>query len=659
MLIPLLTPLVFLRRPPRTSILHITFGLSTAFYAHGKVALSDFDEKVAPVFNQYCVECHSADNDQGAVDLISIHDAVGMMKDLSLLRRVYDVIDLEDMPPVDKPQLSPDEYDNVIEWLEFASEDGILEIPKDAGPGIIRRLSREEYSRTVRDIFAVEYNVSEEVGMPPDPVDETFHFENLASVLQVEPLMLEKYFDAAVDVVDLFFYKSPEGKRAVQTIMASIGKSDNPKQRRHAAAQNFQGLLWRIFRRPPTQGELARYMTVWDDAVSKDISETEAFKHMLIASLISPNFLYRIEENQAPSGSLDSYPVKPYELATRLSYFLWSSMPDGPLFKAAHDGTLTDPVVLEQQVRRMLAHPKAEALSEVFASQWFKLKMLEDARPSQEYFPEYSVELRDSMYREPIVFFKNLIEVDGSIDDIIDSDYTFVDSRLAEFYGIEGVTGDKFVKVDIPEGMPRGGLMGMGSVLSMNSHVSRTSPTLRGTYVLKVMLGQPPPPPPANASQIASDVSENIEINSFRDLLAAHAQDFSCAGCHKRIDPLGFALDNFDAIGRWRESTEDEPIDTSGILPDGQRLNSFDDVKLALSQRREQVYLNVAEQMLRFALGRHLQTADRQIVNDIVDRMKATDGSIHELILSVVNSFPFLNRRNTTPAATATVAIYP
>ena len=173
------------------------------------------------------------------------------------------------------------------------------------------------------------------------------------------------------------------------------------------------------------------------------------------------------------------------------------------------------------------------------------------------------------------------------------------------------------------------------------------------------MLGQPPPPPPANASQIASDVSENIEINSFRALLAAHAQDFSCAGCHKRIDPLGFALDNFDAIGRWRESTEDEPIDTSGILPDGQRLNSFDDVKLALSQRREQVYLNVAEQMLRFALGRHLQTADRQIVNDIVDRMKATDGSIHELILSVVNSFPFLNRRNTTPAATATVAIYP
>jgi len=631
-------------------------GLLVPTPAQAEYTLEQYSYKVAPIFQSYCFECHNSQDSKGGVDLEKLKTPQDVLNHADMMERVYDAVDFGDMPPIKHPQLSDSAKATITGWINFALEEGLNSLPDDPGPSVIRRLTREEYSRTVQDLFFIEFDVTDAVGMPSDSIQEGFSFDNLANVLNIQPLLMEKYFDAAVEVVDRYFYESTQGKQIITNIEASIDRVGVHQARRNLAGNMFRGLLSRMFRRPVSEQELNRYLVLFDQAAAQGISTKEAFRHMIIAALMSPNFLYRIEQDRGQAGSLAPYPVGEFELATRLSFFIWASMPDAELFRLAAEGKLSQPDIYDAQVKRMLADPKAIALAEVFAAQWMELEMLEEARPSQDHFPDYSEELKEAMHQEPIVFFDHLRTSNGSLLDLLDSDYTFANAELAEFYGIEGVTGTEFQKVSLTPDMHRGGLMGMGSVLSMTSHVFRTSPTLRGKWVLSVILGTPPPPPPANASQIASEVTENKELKTFKDVLAAHSGEPACAGCHKKIDPIGFAMDNFDAIGRWRDDVDGEALETTGKLPSGEKLTGFSSLKEVVISKQDQFVFHLTKQMLRYALGRHLVAADRRVVNDIVQKVKADGYQFNTLVLEIAKSYPFMHRKNFNPNSGQPVA---
>jgi hypothetical protein len=329
-------------------------------------------------------------------------------------------------------------------------------------------------------------------------------------------------------------------------------------------------------------------------------------------------------------------------LAVRLSYFLWATMPDAALSAAADAGRLNDAAEYGRQVTRMLADPRAQALTDQFAAQWLQMRKLPDARPSTEFFPTFTPQLKEAMAEEVTTFVDCLRTEDRSVLDLIDCDYTYVNAGLAAHYGLKGVSGAEFRRVDLAPGDHRGGLLGMAAVLALTSHTSRTSPTLRGKYVLEVVFGTPPPPPPADVGNI-DDKAKGKVPKSFRELLNQHAARASCAGCHKKIDPLGFGLDQFDAVGRWRSG-----VDASGKLSGGESFVGFDGLKDVLKRRQDEFVRNLASQMLTYALGRQLRDTDEPAVSATVAALKADGYRFSALARGVATSFPMLHRRNAT-----------
>ena len=308
-----------------------------------------------------------------------------------------------------------------------------------------------------------------------------------------------------------------------------------------------------------------------------------------------------------------------------------------------------DGSVLEQQVARMLEDSRAGALTEQFAAQWLQIRKVFVARPSTEFFPTFDDELRKAMYAEAATFFDRLRGEDRSILELLDADYTYVNEPLAKHYGIPGVSGKELRRVALAPDQHRGGLLGMGSVLALTSHTSRTSPTLRGKWVLDVLFGTPPPPPPANVSQIQEEKGGDKAPKSFREQLALHAGEAACASCHRRMDPLGFALDHYDAVGTWREKAGDRPLDTSGELPTGEKFNGVQELKAILLSRRGEFVRTMTEQMLTYALGRELDYHDDQPVEEIATAVERSGYRFSALVMGIVESYPFRHRRNTDP----------
>jgi hypothetical protein len=383
-----------------------------------------------------------------------------------------------------------------------------------------------------------------------------------------------------------------------------------------------------------------RLLTLFDKATKGGAKFEDALKPVFKAVLVSPNFLLRVERDRPKEEN--AYRVSDHELATRLSYFLWSSMPDAELFALATQGELSKPAVYEAQVKRMLADPKARALTDTFAEQWLRLKKLPEARPSVEFFPTFTPRLRQAMHEEVATFFDALRTNDLPLTDLLDADYTYVNADLARHYGLADVNGPEFRKVKLTD-TNRGGLLGMAAVLAMTSHTNRTSPTLRGKYVLDVILGTPPPPPPPGVSQI-DEAKTPKELKTFRDKLAAHATRAECAGCHAKIDPLGFGLENFDAIGRLRKSGGD--VDATGKLPTGEAFNGPKELRAVLLKKKPRFVENVTEKMLVFALGRELQPSDAPAVKAITADLEKNGYKFSVLVAGVAKSFPFQHRRN-------------
>jgi hypothetical protein len=357
--------------------------------------------------------------------------------------------------------------------------------------------------------------------------------------------------------------------------------------------------------------------------------------------LVDPQFLFRFEREPAGVAAGTPYRVGDVDLASRLSFFLWSSIPDDELLDAAARGTLRNPAVLERQVRRMLADPRSEALVTSFAGQWLFLRDLKNVRPDS---PDFDGNLRQSMQRETEMFFRAIVAEDRSAIQFLDSDFTFVDERLARHYGIPDVRGSRMRRVTIPAGSPRRGLLGQASVLTLTSAANRTSPVVRGKWILENLLGAPPPNPPPGVETNLEKDPEQVKVTSLRQRLELHRASPQCASCHRLMDPIGLSLENFDHIGKWRTLDGRTPIDATGRLADGTVVNGPDALRRALLARADVFVTVLAEKLLTYASGRAMRPQDMPAVRSIVAGAAANGYRFSSLILGVVKTPQFQMR---------------
>ncbi len=399
----------------------------------------------------------------------------------------------------------------------------------------------------------------------------------------------------------------------------------------------------RAFRRPVAEDQITRLMALFSESRKAGDGYDRACKTAMTAVLCSPNFLFRIEP--APGGTKDKvFAIDDYALASRLSYFLWSTMPDDDLMSFAAAGKLRQPGVIEAQVKRMMADPKSQAFVANFAGQWLELRLLDDYEADPKRFPAFNKQLRTAMKMETEQYFHALVNEDHSVLELLDSNYTFVNEQLAAFYGLPDVKGEKFRKVTLPANSHRGGVLTMAGVLTVTAMPSRTSPVKRGKYILEEILGTPPPPPPPDVPALKEQKSDK-DGGSLRQRLEAHRTDPTCASCHKRMDPLGFALENFDAIGKWRDKDGETTIDPSGVLPNGKKIGGADDLKKALLERKDDFVRCLATKMLTYAVGRGVEPYDRCTIDDVCANAKQSNYRFSSVLIGIVKSDAFQKRR--------------
>jgi len=400
-------------------------------------------------------------------------------------------------------------------------------------------------------------------------------------------------------------------------------------------------LMRRAYRREVDEGDLTIPMKLYRESRAK--GDFEAGIQMALSSiLVNPQFLFRIESDPPGVAPDTAYPISNIDLASRLSFFLWSSIPDDELLDLAVRGKLTDPGVLEEQTQRMLRDVRSQALVSNFAGQWLYLRNLESTTPDSRLFPDFDDNLRQAFRQETELFFESILREDQSVLKLLKADYTYLNERLAKHYGIPHVFGSRFRRVALGEKSRRGGLLRHGSVLTVTSYATRTSPVIRGKWVLENILGMPPPPPPANVPALKDNtVSANLSV---RQRLAEHRANPACASCHDRIDPIGFSLENFDAVGRWRDEEGGKPVDASGGLPDGSQFTGIDGLEQGLLNRTEIVVGTITEKLLTYALGRGIEYFDAPAIRKIVRGAKDGDFRFSALILGIVKSTPFQMR---------------
>jgi hypothetical protein len=550
------------------------------------------------------------------------------------------------MPPPDRPRPGQPEADQFSLWLAHT-------LPGE-DRATIRRLNRGEYNNTIRDLLGVRFRPADDF-----PADDTGEgFDTIGDVLSVSPTLIEKYLVAAEAVIESAANDPPLWRRLsnppVEDSIPFVLRGPPPQRndaikdqrpepadeqaafraaeidRTYAALQAFAD---RAYRRPITHAEMYRLMRFVEQALNGGDSADVGLKLAMKAVLVSPHFLFRIEPH--PDRRLDDF-----ELATRLSYFLWSSMPDDELFRLAAAGQLHEPRTLVRQVRRMLRDPRARALAENFGGQWLHTRALSESAPDPALFPHFDNDLRRAMQEETERFLDYMIREDRSVLELLSADYTFVNERLARHYGIPGVRGRHFQRVSLA-GTPRAGVLTHASVLTVTSGPTRTSPVRRGKWVLENLLGSPVPPPPPGVDDLKVPAGRALTL---RQRLEQHRSRAECASCHARMDPLGCGLENFDAIGAWRDRDGPTPIDPSGTLPDGRRFRGVAELRALLAEQPERFTRCLTEKLLVYALGRGLTPADRPAVNRIVRHAGRNGYRVWSLVIALVRSEPFQKR---------------
>jgi hypothetical protein len=632
------------------SLLACAFVLPFPTAAQG--ADDRFEKEIHPFLKTYCVSCHNPQKKRGDLDLARFQKDADVGSDDEVWAEVAARVLAHEMPPEGKRQPSIEKRRSFVRWARSVAKktDDCKQLASDRntnfykGHVMSRRLSRAEYNNSIRDLIGLDLRPADRF---PSDGSGGEGFDNNGDSLFTSAIHVEKYLDAAEYILntvlkpsaaDVSRFSSQAIARArVRLLIAAPSADLTPHE---AARRIVDRFAERAFRRPVQEAEVERLLTVFDRAQQRGDSFETALKLPLKAVLISPHFLFLVEPEADKDGV---HPLPDYPLASRLSYFLWASMPDEELLLRAAEGKLRDEGFLREQVRRMLRDPRARGLAESFTSQWLGLGALgATVRPDPQRFPEFDDLLADAMRQEPIRFFDNLIREERSLLELLDADYTFANERLARHYGIEGVRGSDMQRVSLAD-KNRGGVLGMAGVLTVTSIPLRTSPVLRGKWVLEELLGARVPPQPANVGELPKD-DRNDKGLSFRKQLEQHRSRTECASCHQRMDPLGFSLENFDPIGRFRTEQAGQPIDSVGQLPSGEKINGPRDLRAVLLKQKTEFLRNLSRKLLGYALGRQLYRFDQCVIDDALKALEADGYKAPVLIERIALSYPFRHR---------------
>jgi hypothetical protein len=721
---------------------------------------AEFRERIAPLVAQYCQKCHSGAEPKGELSLEAIVKRAAIVDDRQVWEKISKKLHASEMPPEEAPQPAAGERERMAGWIDAGLARFDCGRERDPGRVTIRRLNRNEYNNTIRDLIGVDFHPADDF-----PADDTgYGFDNIGDVLSMPPVLLEKYLAAAQKIaeralgteqvnlvtgevsggqiveggarflsseaeirtkfkpfgqgdymlrvraygeqagdepVKMGFYIDNEPVRvfevkAVQnqpqlyeawtpikhgqhtfsvvflndfyapkepppndrnlivsdlevmgpyppTYKQLIPREHAPQDKMLLAREIINAFMTRAFRRPSTAAEVDRVLKLVELADKEHENFASSIGLGLQAILVSPHFLFRVELDPEPNNPKAVRTINDYELATRLSYFLWSSIPDDELFAQARLGTLRKDDNLDRQIKRMLEDPKAQALVENFAGQWLQLRNLKTAAPDKQQYPAFDEPLRVAMQRETELFFAAIIKEDRSVLDFIDADFSFVNERLARHYGLADIRGEEFRRVQL-DGSQRSGVLSHASVLTLTSNPTRTSPVKRGKWVLENILGTPPPPPPPDVPQLKEEPSAML-TGTLRERMEQHRAKADCAVCHNRMDPLGFGMENYDGIGAWRTQDGKFTIDPSGTLPNGQTFAGPRELKSILKTRQDDFIRCLAEKMLTYGLGRGVEYSDQCSLTDIVKHMRQHDNKFSSLIVAIVHSDPFQKRR--------------
>jgi hypothetical protein len=555
-----------------------------------------WDRSIQPLFRKHCWSCHDADKRKGEIDLTRDQNPRLIAQNRKTWQIALQVLESGEMPPKKAGQPKDEERGRMVEFLKKTLGNVECKDDRDPGKPVVRRLNRVEYDNAVLALTGLDLRLADDFS----PDASSYGFDTIAEALAMSPVLVEQYHAAANKLLD-----------------------------RLRPLPEVEAFATKAFRRPVDPDFLSKL---------KELEKKGGRRPALLAVLISPRFLMRIEKTKDVAGP---YLVDDYDLASRLSFFLWSGPPDDVLLELASKGGLRTPEAVEAQARRMLADPRSRALAENFIGQWLQLRGLAAHKPDSKVFPGFTESLRTSMKRELDLFLGEVIQKDRPLTELIDADFTYLNEELGAHYGIP-VKGAEMRRVSLPD-RRRGGLLTSAALLMLQSDPDRNNVPRRGNFVAGAVLGAPPPPPPPDVPPL-EDVKG--EAATLRERLELHRKNPECASCHAKIDPLGFGLENFDAIGRWREVEAGKPVDASGTLPNGRSFKGPVELKKIILERRDDFTRTLTENMLIYALGRGLQLEDECVTRDALKAAAAGEYRFSTVVLTIVKSHPFRHRRN-------------
>jgi hypothetical protein len=641
---------------------------------------------VRPLLARYCFSCHGQKNPKAGLNLAAFDEKV----EPRAWKPVWERLRSRQMPPLDRPQPTALERERLLGAIEAAFAKHTLDGQPDPGPLRARRLNVREHMNSFRDLAIVKanalprrasystkpdgsVNLYQAIIPPPEhacafvsrnlPQDTNDGgFDTISENLSIPPLLMEKYLRCSKLLLDDMFglnpklgssYQWPLYHNVLKLQKGPLPKGMTPRQAVTAMLKEF---ATRAFRRPVTADEVARYARLFDRSQEKGEDFETSIRLPLQAILVSPRFV--VLWSDAPAAEHDKAAVRPlddYDLAARLSYFLWSSLPDRDLFQAAQQGRLQDSDVIEQQVRRMLRDRRiTDGILLGFLCQWLQLDRLDRNAPDADRYPSYfQNNLAELMKQELLLFTDAVLVEDRSILEFLDTDWGFLCYPLAQHYGIDPFPGKKppsnaqppWYRVKFTD-RRRGGVLTMGKVLTGTSQPVRTSPVHRGKWVLETILGTPPPPPPADVDNQLKEEKDSDKKNlTVPQLMARHRANPACYSCHQMIDPLGMAFETFDPVGKWRDRDQEQRIDARGKLVDGKEFNGIVELKALLLSRKDEFVRTFVEQMLAYALGRKLEFYDVPAVKRITQAVAQDDYRFSRVVVEVARSYPFRHRR--------------
>ncbi|MGI9473274.1 MAG: DUF1592 domain-containing protein [Rubripirellula sp.] len=589
-----------------------------------------FGQHVEPLLRRHCHACHD-DSASGDLNLISLANERPWVVQRDHWVNVIQQISVRSMPPRDSDPMPDEEREVIVAFLRNQLENFDYTSVQQPGFESARRLTRTEYSHTLRDLLGVDLDPASRF---PRDLTASSGFENSANSLFIQPVVLERYLGAAEHVLQLALPNQAQTAQHRQVRKQIIGSGN--------AQEAIATFASRAFRRPIEEIELAALLRYYDELASSESNNSDdisivALRQVLEVILTSPSFLIRSERNQSDTKR---FRISNYELASRLSYFLWASMPDDRLFDLAAQGRLHEPSIMAAEVDRMIEDKRSNSLGTIFAGQWLGFHALPYVPRDPIDHPWATDSLVASMQQESATFFRSLIRNNEPVERLVDADYTFVNKELAKHYGLPTVAGSGLSRVSI-SATPRRGILGQGSILAITSFPNRTSPVVRGNWILSQLLGTPPPPPPPNVSEFDEQIADRDRLSQ-RQKLELHRDNPNCYACHSQIDPLGFALEQFDWFGRYRPQRQGRRVDARGQLPDGTEFEGLVGLQSSLlATQRDQLVRQMSRKMMSYALGRQLEYYDEATINQIIAKVQADDRRIRTMIQAIVASDAF------------------